>query len=198
MIISTDLSHESINILDMESKLKSFLPQFQEKNHETSFELIERIILNHQLSKEKINKLKTDYNFEENSKEFLNSTNFIDKILSSEKFLEKYNFNIEKPKSLIIVFGNESRGISELVRKNSDYKIIIPHFGHSDVSYNISVCCGMVLFNLYSYNLLPGSFLDHNKAEGLDIILRNLINSMNNNHSKIIQKLRFSDVLEDF
>ena len=45
--------------------------------------------------------------------------------------------------------GSEGKGISELVRKNSDFVISIPMQGHID-SLNVSVATGILLYEYRS------------------------------------------------
>ncbi len=130
---------------------------------------------------------------------FYNTSNFIEKITTSKDFLDKYNFNNEeKPKTCFVAFGNESRGISEYLRKVSDYKVMIPLYGHSDVSFNISVTCGMVLYNFLINGFLPGNLLELKQEEAIDVILRNMINSLNNNHKKVTDILRNKCNIDDY
>ena len=49
----------------------------------------------------------------------------------------------------VIVMGSEGKGISELVRKNSDFVISIPMQGHID-SLNVSVATGILLYEYRS------------------------------------------------
>jgi len=199
VIVSTDLSQDSVSILDMQKHFETFLPKFNKEKEIKSTEILQRLIYNHQLSSEESKTFKADFDYEKNKEKFLTTQNFLEKTLTSSEFFSKYDFNKEeKPKTCIIVFGNESRGISEYIRRRSDYKLIIPQYGHSDVSFNISVCCGMVLFNFLSNEFLPGSFLDHKAEDAIDILLRSLINSLNNNHQKVTDILRKDNNIYDY
>ena len=82
----------------------------------------------------------------------------------------------KKTKSIIIIFGNESRGISNYARQISNYLIMIPHFGFNETSYNLSVSSGMILYHLYSVGILPGSFSDYCTDDQLRLLCKMLIN----------------------
>lgn len=58
------------------------------------------------------------------------------------------NFNIEKNQKYAIVLGNEVKGVQQEVVTESDYCIEIPQFGTKH-SLNISVSCGIVLWDLF-------------------------------------------------
>lgn len=53
-------------------------------------------------------------------------------------------YNEKFPNKVAIIVGNESKGVSELVSKNSDVNIYIPMEGHVQ-SLNVSVATGIVL-----------------------------------------------------
>ena len=48
-----------------------------------------------------------------------------------------------------VIFGNEVKGVAQNVVDNSDYCIEIPQYGTKH-SLNISVSCGIVLWDLFS------------------------------------------------
>lgn len=193
------MSKDSISILNMQKHFETFISKYNKEKELKSFEILHRLIFNHQLSSEEIKIFKGDFDFEKNIEKFITTQDFLEKTLTSKDIISKYEFiKEEKPKTCIIVFGNESRGISEYARKKSDYKIIIPQFGHSDVSFNISVCCGMVLYNFVSNGFLPGSFLDHKSEDAVDILLRSMVNSLNNNHRKVTDILRKENNIDDY
>jgi len=199
VIISTDLSKDSLNILEINQEIEKIIPKFCQDSQSKSIEILNRLIYNNQLSHNDLKIFKEDFNFEANKEKYLNTQFFLEKILTSTELLNLYDFNKEeKPKICVIVFGNESRGISEFIRKKSDFKIIIPQYGHNDVSFNISVSCGIVLFNFLSNKFLPGNFLDHKQDDAMDILLRSLINSLNNNHKKVSDILRKNNKIEDY
>ncbi len=50
---------------------------------------------------------------------------------------------------LVIVIGNEGKGISQLVAKNCDYMVHIPMLGSVE-SLNASVSCALLLYNILS------------------------------------------------
>lgn len=58
------------------------------------------------------------------------------------------DFEIDKDQKYAIVFGNEVKGVQQEVVSNSDYCIEIPQFGTKH-SLNISVSCGVVLWDLF-------------------------------------------------
>ncbi len=59
------------------------------------------------------------------------------------------NFTPEKDKKIALVFGNEADGVSEDTIKLCDGAIEIPQFG-SKHSFNISVCAGIVLWEIFN------------------------------------------------
>lgn len=58
------------------------------------------------------------------------------------------DFTIEPNQKYAIVFGNEVKGVQQEVVSESDYCIEIPQFGTKH-SLNISVSCGIVLWDLF-------------------------------------------------
>lgn len=63
--------------------------------------------------------------------------------------IELQDFQPEKNKKLAVVFGNEIKGVDQKVVNISDYCIEIPQYGTKH-SLNISVSCGVVLWDLFS------------------------------------------------
>ena len=59
--------------------------------------------------------------------------------------LNKFS-NFEKP--IAVIFGNEVDGVKQSVIDKSDYCIEIPQIGTKH-SLNVSVCVGIVLWDLY-------------------------------------------------
>ena len=59
------------------------------------------------------------------------------------------DFNPPKGKKIAIIFGNEVKGVQQEIVTNSDYCIEIPQFGTKH-SLNISVSCGVVLWDLFN------------------------------------------------
>jgi len=57
-------------------------------------------------------------------------------------------FSLESNKKIAIVFGNEVKGVQQEVVYESDYCVEIPQIGTKH-SLNISVSCGVVLWDLY-------------------------------------------------
>lgn len=58
------------------------------------------------------------------------------------------NFEIGSDQKYAVVFGNEVKGVQQEVVTSSDYCIEIPQFGTKH-SFNISVSCGIVLWDLF-------------------------------------------------
>ncbi len=54
-----------------------------------------------------------------------------------------------KDKKIAIIFGNEVKGVQQEVVSVSDYCIEIPQYGTKH-SLNISVSCGVVLWDLFN------------------------------------------------
>jgi tRNA (guanosine-2'-O-)-methyltransferase len=68
--------------------------------------------------------------------------------------IELENFDLTIGKSAF-VFGNEKRGISDIVKQNADYFMKIPMFGFTE-SLNLSVSVAIILYHLTSkLKLLP-------------------------------------------
>ncbi|MDH5412550.1 MAG: RNA methyltransferase [Flavobacteriaceae bacterium] len=63
--------------------------------------------------------------------------------------MELQDFHPEKNKKLAVVFGNEIKGVDQEVVNVSDYCIEIPQYGTKH-SLNISVSCGVVLWDLFA------------------------------------------------
>ena len=59
------------------------------------------------------------------------------------------NFTVEPTKKYAVVFGNEVKGVQQEVVSNSDYCIEIPQYGTKH-SLNISVSCGVVIWDVFS------------------------------------------------
>jgi len=73
------------------------------------------------------------------------------KIASIEQTVNSIQLQDFKPKpqqKLAIIFGNEVKGVQQSVVDKSDYCIEIPQFGTKH-SLNISVSCGVVLWDLF-------------------------------------------------
>ena len=89
------------------------------------------------------------------------------KILSIEQTehsvsLEK--FNVEKDQTYALIFGNEVKGVSQDVVSASDAIIEIPQYGTKH-SLNISVSCGLVIWDLFVKLQNPLAFC-FQKAKG--------------------------------
>lgn len=59
------------------------------------------------------------------------------------------NFHPQKKDKIAVIFGNEVKGVNELIIPQIDGCIEIPQFGTKH-SLNISVCAGIVIWDLYS------------------------------------------------
>ena len=64
-----------------------------------------------------------------------------------------HQFNPEKGKKYCLVFGNEVHGVSEEAVKLGDIALEVPQFGTKH-SLNISVCLGIMVWELYKKILL--------------------------------------------
>lgn len=69
-------------------------------------------------------------------------------IEQAENSMELQNFIPNKQEKLAVVFGNEVKGIQQEVVNVSDHCIEIPQYGTKH-SLNISVSCGVVLWDLF-------------------------------------------------
>ena len=69
-------------------------------------------------------------------------------IEQAENAIMLQDFKIEPNEKYAIVFGNEVKGVQQEVVSASDYCIEIPQFGTKH-SLNISVSCGVVLWDLF-------------------------------------------------
>ncbi|MBU2950596.1 TrmH family RNA methyltransferase [Tamlana agarivorans] len=59
------------------------------------------------------------------------------------------DFEVEKNTTYALVFGNEVKGVSQKVVSESDVVVEIPQFGTKH-SLNISVSCGVVVWDIFS------------------------------------------------
>jgi tRNA G18 (ribose-2'-O)-methylase SpoU len=70
-------------------------------------------------------------------------------IEQTDKSISLPDFYPDKEKAgLAIVFGNEVKGVSESLLPLSDAAVEVPQFG-SKHSFNIAVCAGIVIYDLY-------------------------------------------------
>jgi tRNA (guanosine-2'-O-)-methyltransferase len=67
--------------------------------------------------------------------------------------------------SLALVFGNEKQGLSEQMQRLCDGSFIIPQQGMGH-SLNISVACGVVLYEAMRQRLLRGMYAEPRLAQG--------------------------------
>jgi len=70
-------------------------------------------------------------------------------IEQAENSIELQSFKPVKGKKLAVIFGNEVKGVQQDVVSASDYCIEIPQYGTKH-SLNISVSCGVVLWDLFN------------------------------------------------
>ncbi|MBO6607889.1 RNA methyltransferase [Psychroserpens sp.] len=70
-------------------------------------------------------------------------------IEQAEKAIMLQNFQPEQGTTYAIIFGNEVKGVAQDVVDASDHVIEIPQFGTKH-SLNISVSCGVVVWDLFS------------------------------------------------
>lgn len=61
---------------------------------------------------------------------------------------EAVHYNQEYAKKSILIVGNEQKGVSNQLIKNSDYQIKIPMYTDKIQSLNVSVATGIMLFNM--------------------------------------------------
>lgn len=202
IILCTDISPESKNILEINPILQDKIKYYNTEEGELSKKILNNLFFHHQIKKEQIeeykNKFLDDQIFRKKDDE--ENQEFIKKLYLEGKFLDGMTKEIKdkKPKILVIVFGNESRGISNYIKRKSHHKIIIPHFGYPDTSYNLSVSCGIILFHLYSQKFLPGSFTDFSAEKGSEILAKNVLNSYQALPRSEILKLGLEKELDDF
>lgn len=69
-------------------------------------------------------------------------------IEQAEESISLIDFKIEKNKKYAFILGNEVRGVLQEVVDLSDFCIEIPQYGTKH-SFNISVCCGIVLWDFF-------------------------------------------------
>lgn len=67
----------------------------------------------------------------------------------AENSISLENFNADQSKKYALIFGNEVKGVQQKIVDSSDGCIEIPQFGTKH-SFNISVSCGIVLWDLFS------------------------------------------------
>ena len=68
-------------------------------------------------------------------------------IEQAEGSVSLQDFTIERDEKIAIIFGNEVDGVSDEVLALCDACVEIPQFGTKH-SFNVSVCCGIVLWEL--------------------------------------------------
>lgn len=67
----------------------------------------------------------------------------------AENSISLENFDADQSKKYALIFGNEVKGVQQKIVDSSDGCIEIPQFGTKH-SFNISVSCGIVLWDLFS------------------------------------------------
>jgi len=67
----------------------------------------------------------------------------------AENSISLENFEVNSSKKYALIFGNEVKGVQQKIVDSSDGCIEIPQFGTKH-SFNISVSCGIVLWDLFS------------------------------------------------
>jgi tRNA(Leu) C34 or U34 (ribose-2'-O)-methylase TrmL len=199
VFICTDVSESAVNLTEMDKHLQQWNEIKNINSQLVSSELLLSQLITYKtyFKKEKIEEFRNIYS--DLSLKLKNNDEFIKEIILSGRILDKFyqQNSFQKEKSLIFIFGNESRGVSPFVKRISDLKVTIPHFGYKDTSYNLSVSCGMVLFNLYSKGILHGSFLDFNKENGMELLSRKLISSLPTMHRENIKHYGIQDIFDD-
>jgi 23S rRNA (guanosine2251-2'-O)-methyltransferase len=81
--------------------------------------------------------------------ELKNKNTKICSIEQAENAVMLNDFNVEANTTYVLVFGNEVKGVQQSVVNQSDTVIEIPQFGTKH-SLNISVSCGVVVWDLFS------------------------------------------------
>jgi tRNA G18 (ribose-2'-O)-methylase SpoU len=81
--------------------------------------------------------------------EDLKSENYeIVAVEQTEESISLNNFRVEREKKYAFIFGHEIRGVSQEIVDLSDASLDIPQFGTKH-SLNISVCAGMVIWEVF-------------------------------------------------
>lgn len=70
-------------------------------------------------------------------------------IEQADESISLENFEMKTDEKLALIFGNEVRGVSDLIVEKSDYVIEIPQFGNKH-SINVSVSIGVILWEMIS------------------------------------------------
>jgi tRNA(Leu) C34 or U34 (ribose-2'-O)-methylase TrmL len=127
----------------------------------------------------------------------LENAKLLESVYLDGYFVRMMRKAVQKDKVIVIIFGNETRGASERAKSISNYRLTIPHFGYSDISYNLSVSCGMILFYLYEINILPGCFLQFPIEKGVELLAQKMLTNFKKITREEILKLELNDVLND-
>ena len=77
--------------------------------------------------------------------------NDIISVEQSKKSISLENFKTPQNKNLAFIFGNEVKGVSKEVLKNSDHCIEIPQHGKKK-SMNVTICVGVILWHFFLKN----------------------------------------------
>ncbi len=198
----------------MKELIKDDIKFFKVEDKERSLQILNDVMFFDQIKKDRINNLKEKMKDNQSFKfeNFNTNEKFIKNLFTKGYFLnplliENDVLNIygkdqlteeQKNKILVIVFGNESRGVSNFIKRNSDHKLVIPHFGPRDSSYNLSVSCGMILFHLFSCGVLPGCFKDFSPEKGSELLVKYFLDSFKKFSRNDLSNLGISEYLEDY
>ena len=74
-------------------------------------------------------------------------------------------YSLDLTQSVAFVFGNETFGVSDDIRRFSDGDFIIPQIGIIK-SLNISVACAVTLYEAFSQKKAKGHYLDSRMPQG--------------------------------
>lgn len=94
---------------------------------------------------------------------------------------------------VVVMFGNEERGLSWALRDAADVKVYIPMSGFSQ-SFNISVSCAMTLFHLRELGLIKPDLDD----EQINHLYLQWLLMSTKKAATIIKKHRLEDVVPDY
>lgn len=73
---------------------------------------------------------------------------FVASIEQAEVAIQLQDFTVQKALKYAVIFGNEVKGVQQTVVSSSDAVIEIPQYGTKH-SLNISVSCGVVIWDLF-------------------------------------------------
>ncbi len=81
-------------------------------------------------------------------------------------------YDLDFTESIALVFGNETFGVSEEIRKYSNGNFIIPQVGIIK-SLNISVACAVTLYEAFRQKKAKGHYLETRMSEARTATLKN-------------------------